>query len=87
MHCGSFVCLMGKVSLIYVVLCNWTVSQHVPEMMHDLSPVLCVVPTPSFRKERICNQWAHQGSKPNEEVQSLQKNREDKQFSPSEFNR
>lgn len=64
--------LMGQIALSYVVLCNGTVSQHVSEMMHDLSPVPCVIPTARLRKERICNQWAHQGSEANEEMKSLQ---------------
>lgn len=34
----------GHPTLTDVVLCNGTVSQHVPEMMMDLSPVGCVVP-------------------------------------------
>ena len=44
-YVGLFPSLMGQVALSYVVRCNLTVSQHVPEMMHDLSPILCVVPT------------------------------------------
>lgn len=80
MYSGFFVFLMEMVSLINVVVYNWTVSQHAPEMMHDLSPVPCVVPKPTFRKERICNQRAHQGAEPDKKVQSLQKSREDKLF-------
>lgn len=37
--------LMGQVALSYVVLSNGTVSQHVPEMMYDLSAIPCVIPT------------------------------------------
>lgn len=45
-HIGLlFPSLMGQVALIYAVLCNWTVSQHVPEMMHGLSLIPCVIPT------------------------------------------
>lgn len=45
-HIGLlFLSLMGQVALSYVVLYNRTVSQHVPEMMHDLSAIPCVIPT------------------------------------------
>ena len=37
--------LMGQVALSYVVLSNGTVSQHVPEMMYDLSAIPRVIPT------------------------------------------
>ena len=37
--------VIWQVALSYVVLRNRTVSQHVPEMMHDLCPILCVIPT------------------------------------------
>lgn len=47
-------------------------------MMHDLSPVPCVIPTARLWEKRICNQWAHQGSKPNEEMKSLQNVDKDK---------
>lgn len=77
-HIGLlFPSLVGQVALSYVVLCNRTVSQHVSEMMHDLSPIPCVIPTARLWEERICNQWTHQGSEPNEEMKSLQ-NVEDK---------
>lgn len=62
----------------YVVLCNRAVSQHVPEMMHYLSPILCVIPTAVLREERICNQWAHQCPEPDEEMKSLQNVDKDK---------
>lgn len=63
---------MRQVALSYVVLHNWTVSQHAPEMMHDLGLVPRMIPTACLREERICNQGAHQGTEPDEEVQSLQ---------------
>lgn len=71
-----YLCLMGQVALIDVVPCDGTVSQHAPEVMHDLSAILCVVPTACLWEEGICNQWAHQGSEPDEEMKSLQKKKE-----------
>lgn len=44
-HIGLLPSLMGQLALSYVVLCNRTVSQHAPEMMHDLCLVPCVIPT------------------------------------------
>lgn len=64
--------IMWQVALSCVVLHNRTVSQHAPEMMHDLGLIPRMIPTACFGEERICNQWAHQGTEPNEEVQSLQ---------------
>lgn len=64
---------MGHSAMSYVVLHNGTVSQHVSEMMHDLSLIPCVIPTACLGEERISNQWAHQGSKPNKEMKSLHK--------------
>lgn len=73
-HIGLlFPCLMGQVALGYVVICNRTVSQHVSEMMYELTVIGCVIPTACLWEERICNQWAHQGSEPNEEMKSLKK--------------
>lgn len=71
---------MEQVALSYIVLyivLYPTVKQHVPEMMYDLSPIPCVIPTACLWEKRISNQRAHQGSKPNEEMKSLQ-NVEDK---------
>lgn len=74
MHSGVlFHCLMGQVALIYVVLCNRAVSQHVSEMMYGFGAILCVIPAACLREERICNQRAHQGSEPDEKMESLQK--------------
>lgn len=74
MHIGVlFPSLMGQVARSYVVLRDRAVSQHVSEMMHELTAIICVIPTACLWEERICNQWAHQGSKPNEKVKSLQK--------------
>lgn len=70
MHVGVF---MGHVALIYVVPHNRAVSQHVSEMMYGFAGVLCVVPAACLREEGIRNQRAHQGSEPDEEVESLQK--------------
>lgn len=64
---------MGHVALIYVVLHNRAVSQHVSEMMYGFAGVLCVVPAACLREEGICNQRAHQGSEPDEKMESLQK--------------
>lgn len=73
-HIGLlFPTLVRQVGLVYVVLCNRTVSQHIPEMMQDLSPIPCVIPTARLGEERVCYQWAHQGSEPNEEMKSLGK--------------
>lgn len=72
MHIGLlYPSLVDQVALIDAVLHNRTVSQHVPEMMNHLSPVPCVIPTARLREERICNQGAHQGSEPDEEMKSL----------------
>lgn len=72
-HTGIlFHMLVGQDGLIYVVVCNWAVSQHASEMMDELTVIACVIPTACLWEERICNQWAHQGSEPNEEMKSLQ---------------
>lgn len=71
-HNGLLLSFMGQLALSYVVLCNRTVSQRVPEMMHDLCGILCVIPAARLREERICNQWAHQGPEADEKMKSLQ---------------
>lgn len=36
---------MGQVALIYAVVCDGAVSQHVSEMMYELTVIVCVIPT------------------------------------------
>lgn len=63
--------LVGRVAQSYVVHCDRTVPQHVPEMMHHLRPVPCAIPAARLREEGIRNQRTHQGPEPDEEVKSL----------------
>lgn len=65
--------LVGRVALIYVVRHDRAVSQHVSEMMYGFAGILCVIPAARLREEGIRNQRAHQGSEPDEKMESLQK--------------
>lgn len=60
-------------ALTHVVVCEWAASQHVSEIMYELTVRRRDIPTAALWEERICNQWAHQGSEPYEKMKSLQK--------------